>query len=485
LRRLPLLILALCGSVHAATPPNIDLTVTPAWKGWSRPGRSTEVDIRLRTDTATPATVEMTAGRHIIGTGVELQPGRSVRLQLPVSSAEDVSVSVGVRAGTLAKRDVAIAHSESPLLGSGLVSGDSVQLEGFHTVALTADDLPRHPSAYSSIDALILDGPTLRALDQHQLGALLAYISACGHVALVNTDARTGKLLDSVRGCSGQSLPSAASLAEATDLLESSLHARMPKPLTFADFDASLQTASSLLNRVAVAIALYFVATLLVLTFTTHAVVLLLVPALTAVAALALLHTMQPPAQLVIWSEGRSGIPMARYQAWQVFAGVQRTRMRVPIPPQLAAEAAPCKPTPAMRIDLDAGSAEPAFAEFDTRLFHQVSLCYSGSFPVSRAISIETRADGALIVRNSGAKAWPEGALLADGLVHHLPALEPGAAATLAAKSGQAPGDAVHRMAMMRTEVDGAAALWPLELGGVAGIPVDSNGWLLVSVPAP
>lgn len=485
MRHLLLLILALCSSVHAATPPNIDLTVTPAWKGWSRLGRSTEVDIRLRTDTATPATVEMSAGRHIIRTGVELQPGRIVRLQLPVSTAEDLSVSVGVRAGTMATRHVGIARSESPLLASGLVSGDPVQLEGFHTVALAADDLPRHTSAYSSIDALILDGPTLRALDQRQLGALLAYISACGHVALVNTDARTRQLLDSVRGCSGQALPSAASSAQATDLLESSLRGRLPKPLTFADIDGSVQTASPLLNRVAAALALYFVATVLVLTFTTHAFVLLLVPALSAVAALALLHTMQPPEQLVIWSEGRSGIPMARYRAWQQFAGVQRARMRVPIPPQLAAEAVPCKPTPAMRIDFDAGRAEPAFAEFDSRLFHQVSLCYSGSFPVSRAVSIEKLADGALIVRNSGAKAWPEGALLLDGLVHQLPALEPGAAATLAAKSGQSPGDATHRLAMMRTQIDGAAALWTLELGGVAGIPADSKGWLLVSVPAP
>ena len=485
MRRLLLLILALHCSAQAAPAPGIDLTATPAWKGWSRPGRATEVDIGLRTEAAMPATVEVTAGRHIIRTEVDLQPGRSVRLQLPVSSAEDVSVSVGVPAGTLTKRDVGIAHSESPLLGSGLVSGDPVQLEGFHTVALTADDLPRHPSAYSSIDALILDGPTLRALDQRQLGALLAYISACGRVALVNTDARTGQLLDSVRGCSGQSLPSAASLAEATDLLKSSLHARLPKPLTFADIDGSVRTVPPLLNRVAVALALYFAAAVLVLIFTTHAAVLLLVPALSAVAALALLHTMQPPAQLVIWSEGSSGIPLARYQAWQQFAGVQRVRMRVPIPPQLAAEAMPCNPTPAMHIDFDAGRAEPAFAEFDTRLFHRVSLCYSGSFPVSRAVSIETRADGARIVRNSGVKAWPEGALLVGGLVHHLPALEPGAGATLAAKSGQAPGDATHRMAMMRTQVDGAAALWTLELGGVAGVPVDSKGWLLVSVPAP
>jgi hypothetical protein len=37
----------------------------------------------------------------------------------------------------------------------------------------------------------------------------------------------------------------------------------------------------------------------------------------------------------------------------------------------------------------------------------------------------------------------------------------------------------------MRTPIDGASALWKLELAGVADIPVDSKGWLLVSIPTP
>ena len=79
------------------------------------------------------------------------------------------------------------------------------------------------------------------------------------------------------------------------------------------------------------------------------------------------------------------------------------------------------------------------------------------------------------IVRNAGAKAWPQGALLVGGLVHDLPALGPGAHATLAANGGRAPEDAARRTAVMRTQPDGAAALWKLELSGVADIPVDSQ----------
>ena len=126
------------------------------------------------------------------------------------------------------------------------------------------------------------------------------------------------------------------------------------------------------------------------------------------------------------------------------------------------------------------------FAEFETRLFRQVSLCYSGSFPMARAIAIEARERRCeRDVRNAGAKAWPEGALLVEGLVHDLPALGPGAHATVAANVARAAGDAARRMAVMRTRPDGAAALWKLELSGVADIPIDSQGWLLVSVPSP
>ena len=349
----------------------------------------------------------------------------------------------------------------------------------------TADDLPRNASAYSSIDALILDAPTLRALDQRQLGALLAHVAACGRVVLLNTDARIGQLLEGAGGCSGQSLSSAASLAEAGDRLKSSLSARLPKPMAHGDIDGLARPAHSVLTRVAVALALYFGVTVLVLMFTTHPAVLLLMPALSALAVLALLHAMQPPAQLVIWSEGMSGAPLARYWAAQQFVGVRRERMRVPIPAQLAAAAKPCDPTPAMRIDFDARRAQAAFAEFDTRLFRQVSLCYSGSFPVSRAISIGTSDDGVRTVRNSGVMAWPQGALLVGGLVHDLPALGPGDHATLVANAGQPPADATRRTAAMRTQPDGTAALWKLELGGVADIPVASTGWLLVSVPTP
>ena len=233
-----------------------------------------------------------------------------------------------------------------------------------------------------------------------------------------------------------------------------------------------------------VVLAAYFAAAILAAMFFSSLPVLLLVPALATVAILALLHAMQPSSQLVVWSEATSGAESARYQAWQRFPGLARGAMRVPVLQQLAS-ARSCDPTQPMRFDFDASSRHATFAEFDTRLFRQVLLCYSGSFPMARAIAIEARPDGMLRVRNTGNIGWPNGMLLAGGLVHELRALGPGDDTTIPTRSGKPFRDAVVRTALARIRTDGAAALWELELGGVAEIPPQSKAWLLVSIPTP
>ena len=497
--------LALCAAAQAAVPPRIELTATPAWQGWSRPGRSTEIDIRLSTDTAVRATVEVLAGRQTVRSELELQPGRVSRLHIPASPAATGAVTVVLTvvlttppdAGSPAgpperpeRRELAIAQSESPLLGAALAAGGPVGLDGFHTVALTAQDLPRNASAYSSIDALILDAPTLAALDQRQLAALLAHAAACGRIVLLNADAGVRQALEAAGGCGGLTLMTAASPSEARQMLTSSLAAGVSAAITATSLAELSRPAQATWNRLAVALAVYFAAALLVPVFVVSrsvAVLVLvptLVPALATVALLALLHTLQPPSQLRVWSEGESGAQVARYQAWQQFPGQARERLRVPIPPQLAAAAQACDPTQSMRFDFDAARGQVTSAEFETRLFRQVRLCYSGSFPMARALATEVRADGLREVRNTGPTAWPAGLLLAQGKADALPAVAAGAHTAIGATASPPPGDAVVRAAMARIRPDpeGVAALWPLELAGVAGGSIDSMGWLLVSV---
>jgi hypothetical protein len=482
-RRLLLLALALCGLSHASAEPRLDLTVAPAWKGWTRPGRTTEIDIRLSSDVASLASLDVVAGRQSVGASVELQPGRVARLQIAVDSVPAVAVGASAPSATAARREVTLAQSESPLLGVALASDERVELDGFHAIALTADDLPRNASAYSSIDALILDAATLGALDQSQLGALVTYAADCGRIAVLNPELRVRRLLDGAGGCDGRAVMSATSLPEATALLSASLAKSIRPPLSPGSVGALARPVHAAWNAVAVILAVYFAAAALAIVFAPSLPAMLLLPALAIVATVALMQGLNSRSQLVVWSEGATGAQLARYQAWQRFPGIVRERVRVPLPPQLGTAVHICEPDQAVRFEVDPSGGRAMFAEFDTRLFGQVALCYSGTFPMQRAIAIDARADGSRAVRNAGARAWPRGALLVGGVVHELPALGPGATAVIGAQDDRAERAAALRTALTRVQAEGTAALWSLDLAGVAGAPVDSTGWLLVSVP--
>jgi hypothetical protein len=475
---------ALCGVTDAIAQPRIDLAATPAWNGWTRPGRATEVDIRLSADVATPAALDVVAGRQVVHSNLELDPGQIVRLHVPIDSADDAVVNAASPIAPPQRHDVRIAQSESPLLGVGLANGEPVYLEGFHTVMLVADDLPRNASAYASVDALILDASTLGALDRRQLGALLAHAAECGRIVLLNTDLRVHHALDGMGGCGDRGVMSAASLADAREMLKSSLATSIAPAISLVSIRDLAQPGRITWNRVLVLLAAYFAIAGLALVCVPSLPVLLLVPGLATVAILALLHAIEPPSQLVVWSEGESGAQVVRYQAWQLFPGLVRGHTRAPVLAQLDS-ARSCEPSQPIRFDFDAKRGRLTFAEFDTRLFRQISLCYSGMFPLEKMIAIDARSDALLNVRNAGRTAWPTGVLLAGGRVHDMPALAPGESAIIRTEQGKPLRDTTARMAMARTQGDRAAALWELDSDGLSEGGIEWKGWLLLAAPRP
>jgi len=372
-RRLLLLGLALCCLSQAKAEPRVELTAAPAWKGWTRPGRTTEIDVRLSADSAVRASLDVVAARQSTGATVELQPGRVARLQIAVSSAAAVDVEARAPSAPPVRRGVSLALSESPLLGVAVASDERVALDGFHALALAADDLPRNGSAYASVDALIVDAPTLAALDQRQLAALVTYAADCGRLVLINTDQRVRRLLEDAGGCGGRFTMQAESLAEATSMLTASLATSLPAVLSPGSIGELARPSPAAWNAVAVSLAVYFAAAVLALVFIPSLPAIVLTSALAIVGTLALLQGMSPRSQLIVWSEGESGTQLARYQAVQRFPGLVRERVRVPLPPQLGAAAQSCEPGQTMHYEVDATSGRATFAEFETRLFRQVS----------------------------------------------------------------------------------------------------------------
>jgi hypothetical protein len=135
-----------------------------------------------------------------------------------------------------------------------------------------------------------------------------------------------------------------------------------------------------------------------------------------------------------------------------------------------------------MQLAVDPARGQPVTASFESRLFEPVALCYSGNFPVMRAVSVMPLDGDHLEVRNRGTLAWPAGRLVAGGSVQVLPALDPGAAVTLNLAEGESPRDDAARAALARTPFDGYALLWSLQLDTIADAPAGATAWLLVPV---
>lgn len=486
MRRLLVLGLALCGLAQAQVPASrLDLTATAAWGGWSRAERATEVDVRLMSGQPARVALELRAGRQTIVTELDLQPGRPARVQLPVAAAASISAHVRATGGAEVQRSIDVKRSASPLLGVALAGGATLAVEPFHAVAVAADELPRQATAYAAIDALVLDAGLLRALDARQTAALLGHVAACGRIVVLNADASVRQLLAAGGGCGEQALSWAASPGQARQALLDSLSHRLPEPMGLGASAALRQPDLAVWRRVAVALAVCFAAMALVLLFSRQVLALVLTPALAAAGMLALLLAQKPATQLLVWGEGGSGAPLARYQAWQQVQGVARERIRVPIPPALGGSVQSCDPRQSLQLHFDAERGLAASAAFDSRLFARAWLCFAGSFPSSRSIVVEPGADGGLLVRNAGVQAWPAGRLLLAGQVDDLPALAGGAQRALPPPGAETPRGAELQLAASRVGFDGRAALWPLDLTGVVDAGTVARGWLLVALKTP
>jgi hypothetical protein len=482
LRRLGLLALVLCGLTQARAQPGVEMTLAPAWNGWSRPGRSTEIEVRLRSETQTRGVLELVAGQVTVRAEVTLEAGHELRLHVPIGSAESVVARLEVDGAADQRREVGIAQAEAPLLGLAVATGSTPTLAGFQPVTLAAVDFPRDASAYSSIDALVLDAATLGMLDQRQLAALVSHAAACGRIGLVAPEPGALRLLEAAAGCNAAMLVAAGSAAETATRLQETLAMPAPSPPTLSGLGDLVRPQLEAWQRALLMVVAYLGLAALAVTFRPATAAIVPVAALAALVVQGLLHLSASRPELLVWAEAGPTARVAQFQAWQRSSATARGHAQVRILPKLGAVRA-CVTRGEVRFNLDAASGRAQSADVEARLFQPIVLCYSGSFPVMRSVSIDPGPGASLIVRNAGTLAWPAGRLVGRGLVHDLPALGPGESARLAADDAGGRLDAATRAAASRAPLDGHVAFWPLELGGVAEEPMDAQAWLLVRVP--
>jgi len=474
----------LLGLLAAAVPAAraasaLVVETVPAWQGWSRPGRNTELEIRVTG--RGEASVTVASDQQRIVTAVAVSPDRPARLRVPVAAAPTVTVSAAVDARTPVAVTAALSLSESPLL-AWVASREEPppSVAGFRTLSLAPAALPGNAAAYASIDALVISAGTLSALDEEQMVALLGHVATCGRTVLVGADADTATLFAAGAGCGGRALGVVPDTSGAGAALAGSLQQSSPEPPRASSL-AALSGADLTSWRVVLATLAGCAALLLLGAVFTSSLPLLVILAGTVAAAAAWFVQSRPAvAQLAVWAEAGPGERLARYGALQRSTVQRRGAAVVDLHAELAAPTA-CRERRDAIWHWDAAQHRFARIIVPGRLFDSVSLCYSGSFPVARSAAWHMADDGRAVLRNTGPSEWPAGQLLWRGTVRTLPGVPPGADVVLVTDVADGATNAVQRLALSRTSPNDAALLWPLDLGTVAGVPALSQAWLLVA----
>jgi hypothetical protein len=475
------LLATMAGVVGTAQAAPLDLEVIPAWDGWSRPGRITEAEVRLRSQDRESASVTISADGDTVRTRVALQPGQLSSVFVPVPAAEAVRVQARRKGHEVETRETRLALSESPLLAwvaPGPVQGS---MTGFHAVVFDPGRLPRTASAYSSIDALVIDRALLPSLTQDQLASLLSYLAGCGRTILISASPADEGLFRTAVGCGGRSFAAVADAGDVGRQLDRVLATPQESPLEATSLATIDRPDLRSLSLVVTVLAVCAAATVLAGIFTTSLVAAVVVPVLAAAGALGFVQTRQPDSRLVVWAESGASERVARYRGLQQASVMSRGRVEVPV---LAALARPqsCRSADGASWTWDAAERRFSAVRLEGRLFSSVALCYSGEFPVARAAAVRPASNGRIALANAGASTSPEGLLAWNGRLFPVAPLRPGEEVQIAPDGGTRATGGPQGLALTRTPPDAQSILWPLDMRRVPGAPAQSQAWLLLRV---
>jgi len=320
----------------------------------------------------------------------------------------------------------------------------------------------------------------LAALDERQVRAFTSNAAQCGRMVVVNADERVRAALQGAAGCGGSALVFASSLGQALDGFQTSL--RNPLLGVGAVRPADIAMISDATwQRVAVLGLACMILLLLALSWSRVWPLIFAVPVLATSLVLALLHVLPSLSDVVLWSESESGAKLAHYRAWQMLPGTLRGSSRAQLPPGLESPTS-CDPRQPALFEFDSQTQRIVAAEFQSRLFRPVAICYTGELPSRRTVEISATTSESVNVRNAGAERWPPGVLIIGNRVLDLPALGPGESTALSSASAS-PEDGLLRTARQRLAHAKAAALWKLA-DDTSRVPSGTTGWLLVVVPS-
>lgn len=212
--------LALVSLSSAKADPSLQMEVTPAWNGYYRSGKPTEIGVKLISPHSTVVNI---SGGHLFQT-VELEAGIPKSIGLPLLPDNFVAVLIHAASqdnpGSAIEKSVALTASKIPniaLVTEGLTLQDRQsitrqlhQIDNDNLFFISALTLPRFISGYESVDMIIIPYQGLKNLDDQQIKTLSLYLGNCGKTIALEFPPAIYSKLRKIAGCNGNFLVTAS-----------------------------------------------------------------------------------------------------------------------------------------------------------------------------------------------------------------------------------------------------------------------------------
>ena len=466
----------------AAQASAANIEAVAAWRGWAGAGGLGELELRVPASAiAGTVTVSLQSPLQHLDSTATAHAGAYTVLRLPARADAPVALTARNPDGRTVRGQFSFQRSDRPILvwaGNTAVEAANADV---HLLAVSAADMPRLASSYTSVAGIVIDDATLRLLDDSQAAALLQYVRHCGFTMAVGFSAEADTALLRAAGCDGRQLRAGLAGLTPTAAIGQFLDRTAAAPI-------GSTTLSSLANvdRRAIwltgALLLYvLLAVALLLLWPRPAMLLGLAPL--ATVAMALMFYLAPvQQQLIVWAEARSGDRSAQFSGELQLRPTAPGRLSVVVPAQID-HADACDASTQSTAHWDAAQQRIVSAELRLQLLLQPQLCFSGSFPLNYRAQAQRIDAATLQVTNNGAAAWHAARLLWQGRVYRDLELSASDVQRIRATSGSATATPAERLASERLPWGEAAVLLPLPLAALNLPSRSASGWLAIAMP--
>ncbi len=461
------------------------MQIVPAWNGYLKPEKASEIVIFLSSKNSETITVE--SGRFSIEQTVTANEPAVIHMPILAGSGDSLTVRAFAenRDETLNEQTISLLPSSFTgiaLVSNGLSFAERntlARIAGNGEVKLISIDgqsLPRFGIAYQTIDVIVMHYDGLRALSREQIDAFTGFIAQCGAMVALQWPAQLFAELKDSAGCAGQFIHPASSIEEAgnhlRDLVKQTPHP-LPLPRKLAMLKQPIAPARPALTAFAFC-ATYLLILGIVALVNKSTLIFFAVPLIMTFGAILLWFKQQASTSLVSWIDMDNGHNVARYQA--VFAihgaGKDWKSLSLPLVAALSAD------NGRLTYHLSDGAYRHVDTKLRLSLLSRHEWSWRGATRLTPPLSIEMEPQTPLVT-NVGGSATPAGFLLWRSQLYRLPALTGGQTWRPQSSPAQPIKDKLAAMLKEYGTPYKAAVVVPFSKK-LMPFAVDHQGWLLL-----